>query len=58
MRAPANHRADLGKVLESHLKVLDGQTQVTWLLPRHTAAHLLSETGLGFSFTAPHGPWC
>lgn len=38
MRASANHKADLGKVLESHLKVLGGQTEVTWLLPPHTLA--------------------
>lgn len=39
MRASANHKADLGKVLKSPLKVSDGQTQVTWLLPSHTQLH-------------------
>lgn len=35
MKPSANHKADLGKVLESHLKMLGGQTQ---LLPPCTPA--------------------
>lgn len=39
MKISADHKADLGKVLESHLKVSHGQTQLTWLLPPHTQPH-------------------
>lgn len=39
MRASVNCKAGLGKVLKSDLKVSDGQTQVTLLLPPWTELH-------------------
>ena len=39
MRASANHRAGLGKVLKSPLKISGGQTQATRLLRPWTEPH-------------------
>lgn len=39
MRASANCQVGLGKVLKSHLKVSNGQTRATQLLPPSTELH-------------------
>lgn len=56
MRASANCKVVLGKVLKTYLEVLDGHAGYTAAASLDRAAHLLSETGPEFSFTVAHGP--